>query len=410
MISKKITLLDNIAGILIFFICLSAVFPMFLLFFNNAILCLICELLWLVIAFLRSRRIIFKILVRYWYMQFYMFYTAFMPYIGKNPSIGNRYIYTFSIIFGFYIFLFYEELGLLNLIGKVVYALVPFFLFTFFKTYMAAFQNPWVLRQIDNSTSVGLLSQGIGGYSYIYFLNLLFGVSIVSSFQCKGFIKVISLCFSIIIIILVTLSNFFTAFSLCILCIIIMVSRRYYRLLVPVLLAIVFLYVLDSSVILDIEKFFLQFLSQDGRIFAVLSATGNKSLINLFFEEFLRDRWPTLLMSIQAFIRNPFLGIIKSPILNNGVYDTAYGQHSYILDTFALYGFLIGFLNIFIMLHPFFCYKVYIKSGMNYRKLLLIVIIVLTVFNNITHSIAIASTIICPYFVYKMNLFKYNRK
>ena len=98
------------------------------------------------------------------------------------------------------------------------------------------------------------------------------------------------------------------------------------------------------------------------------------------------------------FINNPIFGIIFYPLATNHSGQLiAFGQHSQIIDTFALFGFPLGLLQLYIYTKPF---RDRITYG--YRKyniltiLIMISFLCVSVFNNVTASIGFAVFFIYP--------------
>ncbi len=113
---------------------------------------------------------------------------------------------------------------------------------------------------------------------------------------------------------------------------------------------------------------------------------------NLFFRA-----W-TIEASWNAFLHNPISGIIVNSIQFGGNYLIGFGQHSYFMDTLALYGMFIGIVNIYIVLQPFFIQmkKNNVLYGLNLS--MIISTLMLLGMNNTTTSIGFAIFFLYPVF------------
>ena len=106
-----------------------------------------------------------------------------------------------------------------------------------------------------------------------------------------------------------------------------------------------------------------------------------------------------MLTSLENFIKHPFFGVISSDEIttNQSGFLEGFGQHSYILDTFTLYGFVIGIINIIIILKPFKDqYGNRVKYGRPLNNAMLVCVIGIYLFNNATISTALAFGIFFP--------------
>ena len=104
-----------------------------------------------------------------------------------------------------------------------------------------------------------------------------------------------------------------------------------------------------------------------------------------------------MLRSIASFFQHPLLGLVGSEELGySGGYLTGISHHSFILDTFALFGFIGGALTLYTVVSPFSS-KYYNGVDASLRITMLICTLLVLVFNNATDSIALASFVIYPF-------------
>lgn len=133
-------------------------------------------------------------------------------------------------------------------------------------------------------------------------------------------------------------------------------------------------------------------ISGEGRISKVLNSSD--SLLASIAGEFLVDRAPVMLKSIDAFCGHPLIGLnaLTSSIGASGVISLA-GQHSFILDTFAYFGLIGGLIIILAVFMPLLNME---RRGVDSRLTtpLFIIFLILLVFNNATSSMAIAALLL----------------
>ena len=126
--------------------------------------------------------------------------------------------------------------------------------------------------------------------------------------------------------------------------------------------------------------------------------TDDAGAIESIVDEFFADRFPTIKESIDAFFAHPLLGLIGSGGIGfSENYLTGFGQHSYVFDTFALYGFVIGIINIFAILKPFKRNGRWVKTNLALTIAMSIFTMLIYIVNNATASIALAICIIYPF-------------
>lgn len=106
------------------------------------------------------------------------------------------------------------------------------------------------------------------------------------------------------------------------------------------------------------------------------------------------DRWLESLLALKNY---PIFGIIQTKLNYSGGYLVGFGQHSQFLDVFALFGFGIGSLQVYIFLQPIFKrFKNIDNTYSGMSILLLFLIVILFTVNNVTPSIGFAFFFIFP--------------
>jgi hypothetical protein len=268
-------------------------------------------------------------------------------------------------------------------------------------TYKALLENPYISRSIKSSGeySTSLARQGIGGYTFIYFMTIISVLILYYFIEAEKPWKKMGAAVCYVISVLFTIkSNYMTAFLIVIIgaCLLVFLklSLKGRKGIIAGVLVVLFIALLGFN--LD------KILSMIGpilpkRISSVLLVDDGISVTESIINEFLGDRWPTMLRSIEAFKEHPILGLLGSgqlQVSNGSLYG--FGQHSYILDTFALYGIVGGTLNLLALAAPFIN-RYRIKRDISLDITMFVVMLLLYLVNNASESIALAVTIIYPF-------------
>lgn len=402
---KKFTFADSLGLLIMLFLTLSAVFPLITSFGNNAIFCLGCEILWLAMTYYDNRDNFSALFSKYSWWIVLLIYLFVVPRMFENITVSNRYTPYFIGVFGTMMFEYYYQNNKMHVIGRAVKIAAPFYFFTLVRTIYVSKNKPSLARSIMSSPdSISYLRQGVGNYGFVYMSVLIFTIAmIIFLFSNKTKPRIVSLITMALCLILFSYTNFFTALIISIISAAIILvlyieycvknSERIKVLELFVLLIILFVAVLRSDAIFSFASSFIG--DETTRIGSVINSGGSDSTIQAVADEFFRGRFPTMMDSLDMFIKNPFLGV---SVLNRGV-PRGLGQHSSILDTFALHGIIIGFA--FFKMHglPYKKYDFY-QNNVEYRKPLYLALFGISFFNNLTFSLLFASTVICPYLIY----------
>lgn len=395
---QKQTVTDYISAIIIFCCVVICVVPKVSAYMNAPLVSLILFIVWAGVNALYRPRIMGMVLYKYGLYLLLLAYLAIFPYIFGLDFVGNRYIALFGFWWGVIVFSYYSLSKKMVILGGAVFCSVPFILYVLYKTIQSELESPWNIRQINTfgtgTISDQLIMSGVGGYAFIYmsvfFALLLFVLFIDAKIKTKVMIGIAMVCFFAVII----LSNFLTAFLLlvigCIIYVTMYASKRNTLLILPLLFIVVLaLFFSQEFIIEGMMKLF----NEEGRIYRVL-ANGDRSL----YTELLKDRWPYFKISLQSILESPLIGRIpfEGDLINN-VY-VAISNHSTLLDTCAFFGLPAGLLFLKMTLIPFKDYEVFQQKSLKYTFSITFVLLLL--FNNTTDDIAIALTIIVPYWLW----------
>lgn len=284
----------------------------------------------------------------------------------------------------------------------MIYSTILLSLCTLLTTFFALLLNPYVSRSIKSSGELTfqLYSRGIGGYSFVYYVVVCSQLVFFLFLKNKGIKKIIYLLLYVLMFCFTIKTNYFTALSLLLLGTFIMGTIFLYsnsvshKFLLFVCLVSGFFAILNFQMIFDTIGYFFP-----KRFHSILlSEYGDNSLLSAIYSEFLFDRWPMMQQSLIAFFYNPLGGIMPSGELGfKDGYLTGFGQHSHILDTFALYGALIGVVNIFVLMKPFKINGLFVKCNLTLTIPVMVVSLGLYLFNTATESIALAVGVFYPY-------------
>lgn len=389
------------------FLCIyviELVYPPITTYFPSVYVVLGCMLGWLFVSFASDTQYYLNCSGRLLLILFCYLYASFMPRVAGNGMIGNRYMGMPMVFFGSIIYDFHKKTGTLKIVRNALVVAVAFSIFTFLTTIKALISDPYISRSIKSSGdhSISLAAMGIGGYAIIYYGTMLTPVLLHGYVHSTSKATRITLIGILILdLFLIVKSSYMTAIMLVIImCSIYMAinifTKPENRLAKFVLFGTgIALFLWFSSTQLSTILSVLP-----PRIQQIFGENDSQSLVSSIADEFLVDRWPEWLESIHALQRSPLLGIaITEVITQSGALLVGFGQHSFILDSYALYGFLLGTLIVVVAL-----YAVLIPNrGIVNRKQkplcvsMLVGTLVMYLFNNATDSIALAISLFYPY-------------
>jgi hypothetical protein len=244
---------------------------------------------------------------------------------------------------------------------------------------------------------------GVGGYEFIYFLVILIPVLLFIFFKDNFKIKKRYRALGIVIIFIfsvnVILANYSTALILLILgyyFIFFLNKIKQTRILFYLLLFILF-YISFNFISIVTVDFLLDNLDENSRNFSRLLEIKDY-LISGASGDSINARNSAFKKSIDVFFENPMLGIALEPLeTNSSGQVTGFGQHSQILDTFALYGIIIGVIQIWLYSYPIYSRLIAVKGYINGLSLsILIIFLILITINVATPSIGFAVFFIFP--------------
>ena len=380
------------------------IFPPITTIVSATTVCFLCFIAWVSISLLMDKSFYLKLRVQYICPILAYLLPVILAYLFGNLTIAHRYMVFALVPLGNMIYSFHQSHNQLIMMRKIIKIQVVLSIITGVVTISALLANPYISRSIKSSGehSLNLARQGIGGYSFIYFAATC-GVLILHILWNTKSIKV-KIAFGTLLLFdafLIVKSSYTTALLVFVGEIIIYITLRIgknrklgvWRIVLMLLL----IFALWGTLLLYSDKI-LEILPP--RVASIFVSGEGGNAFELLIEEFVLDRGPQLQLSVDAFLRHPLFGLLGSGKIGyDGQYLTGFGQHSFILDTFAIYGALVGLIVLLALFAPF---KNAFKEGKNAAKYALSIsvltgMLVLYLFNNATESIGFAIGILFPY-------------
>lgn len=401
---RNYSLYDFMSLMLISYVTVSSVYPpLEVAFIDNSILNILFISIWILISFFRNPGF-------FYYQSFHRFLTfvfivisSMLPYLFGYATIGNRYIGIAPIFLLYIIYDYNNKCGKQYLNILVVKITIFFSLITLFITGRALLINPYISRSLTSVDNARILMrQGIGGYSFIYFITILSPIlgyiSLKSNIVKKSFSKTVLLIMCVAMMTVIILSNYFTAFLVVVGASILLVVLTFFRkqraifLLFLISGLIIFIFMGKHIVLFSLD-FISDFVGNGLTYYRIKSM--EQAIIQTNSLGIDTTRFELIRTSINAFMKNPLFGIIASG--NNDIlsFSHGFGQHSHIIDTFALLGLLPGLLQIYLIVKPYVNRSKLKKYGALNITILLSVLFILF-FNIATVSIGVVSSFILP--------------
>jgi hypothetical protein len=326
--------------------------------------------------------------------------------VSGNAWLANRYVEYFQIIIFLWGFeLYSDNYSEYYLNEKISLYLSPFILLISLNTIYMYFAYPNISRTAKKDTAAGLeqMAQGIGGYDFIYFIVFILAglMYLIFCLDRNFFLKAFLILCITLLSVNIIMSNFMIASLLCLMIIFFRVFIRKTNLksLSIYFVLVVFLVpILPNFIdyIFDILIKVTEGTMNGQRVLAIRTFIESGIL-----ESSLDARWQAFVLSWQAFVSFPLTGIIVTTITNSDGVIVGFGQHSFILDGFALFGVIVGSMSLYVFLYPVFRLNNMSRS-IGYSSLpllILFMVLFLFIFNNVTPSIGAAVFFFIPVIV-----------
>lgn len=399
---KKRTIFHYISMLFFILLALTTFFPPIRAINHFNFIWLICLLGWLICVNIDYPAFFLNQSFYQFIIFIYICYTVSISYIFGNSVIGNRFLELAQLPMFYIAYKHYSIIGRKKDHFRILASIFPFIIITLLLTIKGLLSNPLICRLIKSDAfGNSQMKLGIGGYWFIYFLAILYGILLFTIFQknrkIKRFQKIILVLFFLLVLTCLIMSNYMTALIL------VVISSGFKLFLNKLNVIKIILFSLILLLILVFKNFILDIFFKIG--FSLLGDSVNAHRLYeikllLTTDEIGGDteaRAGAYMESINLFLHNPLLGIIINPIQKVGSGVSGFGQHSQMFDTFALFGLTIGIIQIFIYLYPY--YQRLSKDDLSKSSMPLLIMILLlfvTTMNNATPSIGFATFYIFP--------------
>jgi hypothetical protein len=285
---------------------------------------------------------------------------------------------------------------------KLIGCFLPVAIIVSVMTIIEYVQNPYVSRLAKKDTALGIqyMQQGVGGYEFVYFLLFLSLPLIYFCFNRNvllGYrLKIVLYLLLALFVANIVLSNFTTAFIL----LIFAVLFRFFFKHISTLL--VFINIFIVAILLPFLPSILVYLLDIalGYLGSSINATRLLELKNLLLlgvvDLSLGARIEAWALSINVFLDHFLLGIVVDGLELSSEGTTAFGQHSFFIDGFALFGVVFGLLQIYVFMYPLA--KEFALISLHHASLPVLVFILVIVFFTINNAVPSVGFVI--FFVY----------
>lgn len=387
-----------VSSLILLLLFIELVFPPITTLLKSSVVCFACLILWLALSALNDLKYYLHIKPFVLSSVLFFLFTVIIPYICGSAVIAHRYIDMAMIPFGYVIYDYYKEHDCKQDLIKIIGVSGVFAIITAITTYIALLDEAYISRKADGKEQTAdLQAMGIGGYSFVYLVAAAAPIFLYIFLKTKSKrVKAATLIAFVFSLVFISKSNYLTAFLAVIIVSAVLllgyILTRKKRKFVYSALLIIFtvLFITSFDTILGLAKDMLP-----QRI--VQGLFTEDSVAKSIWQEFTGDRLPMLLKSIEAFVKHPLFGNLGDGAIEmSGGFLLGFGQHSHILDTFALYGIIIGVWSVVILVHPFRKNGKWVKSDIYFSVAMILSAFIIYMFNIATNSIALVYTIIFP--------------
>ena len=284
----------------------------------------------------------------------YIVYALVVANLSGNGVMGNRYFELFQIPMFFIAYYTYSQMGKTQACRRVIMGLIPFLIFTCIATTRACISDPFAARSSEEDMeALANMRAGVGGYELIYFLVVAFAICLylyfsISAVKYKVGLGALLLLFFVTIV----ASNFMTALLLTIISVAVkaLLSKMKINKIIFISLAVLFLSIYSNVILVNIIDMVM------GNMGESMNAARLLELKMLLLENeqgaSMQARSNAYKKSFELIFKHPFFGILTKPLIKVGDGVAGFGQHSQILDTFALYGIPLGLVQVYIYFKP----------------------------------------------------------
>lgn len=384
------------------------VFPPITTVYSSGQVCIICFFVWFLLSILQDKNYYRYIKPKELIAFSFYFATVFLPYLFGNAVIAHRYMALALVPLGYSIYTYHRNHSQRTMIENILKLTMVLATITALITTDALFTNPYISRSIKSSgeVSYSLAAMGVGGYSFIYFASIvaiiLIHMFIVEKTSLK---RTLYFFLALLSVVLIAKSNYTTALFILLAEVavywFIKLKKQSRRNGLLFLVSCFAICVLVYVVVMNQARIVAMLPPRIAQIFS----TTDSNAITALLAEFSVDRFPRLQESFETFIKYPLFGLVgHSTLRYEGGFLSGFGQHSYVFDTFALFGLILGIGAVYSCTIPFHKRE---RKLSDYNELTWAVFIgsvIIYVLNNATESVGLAVGIIYPFIrdTYKM--------
>lgn len=357
---------------------------------------------WLFSSLLISRDFFIKVSIHRLMTYVFIIYSIVLPYISGSTFIGNRYLELTQLIIFYWGFELCKRKGRLTDAVKLIWCFLPAAIIVSVITISEYAQHPYISRLAKKDTAAGIqyMLQGVGGYDFVYCLVFLllpliyfcFNRNVLLGHRMKVVLYVLLALFAVNIL----LSNFATALFL----VSFAIMFRFFlkRVSTLLLLTYIFIFAILFPFLPSIIVYFLDFaLDYFGTSMNAARMLELRQLLLVgVIEVSMGARIEAFALSIDVFLDNFLLGIVVDGLEVSSTGTTAFGQHSFFIDGFALFGVVFGLLQIYVFMYPL--KKEFVLTSLHRTTLPFLVFILAMVFFTINNAVPAVGFVI--YFVY----------
>ena len=395
--------LDWAAGCALAFCTVSSIYPPLRAFPSAAVASLAALGIWVLLSLVRRPASFLRMPNRLLLPALVLAYCVAFSYATGHGTIGNRYLSLWPLFVGALLYEHHRREGRMHILRAVIGTTLLFASFTMIRTAAALLLDPYASRRIKSGgeISYSMMQQGIGDYAFIYCLVLLAVLLLGLAAKTRSrFVRGASLAGFAAASVVILLSNYLTAvlivllasLSLWIVATIRSPRRRILSLSLMATAAALFVLVnLEFEGLVSL----LSTVLPNGKI-ARLLASFDGSLLKGLIREFTADRWPRLENSSWTAFFHPLRGILERTDFTTARLLEDVGQHSFLLDTLALFGYPIGLLALSAPAAPFAPDRFRGSSVLISAPFVLASALLLAL-NNATPSIGFALSLFYPF-------------
>lgn len=386
---KGISLLGAVQGFAVLYLIVWSIAPPLGIDLVYRLLALALAAVWAVIAFMRRIQLE---TIHIWALLFVLL-IVFVTYVRYN-SFSNiiKQIAWYILFVEFIFFSFYSKKNLWHEIELILPIVFLVFIFFNYKTAVVLIEDPTIARKIVRMDDdvVQLMRQGIGGYALVYSQVLMFPAALfwtLKAFRNDRIKFLIGIVWLVSYAFLIANASYSIAlFSTFASLFVLLFYKGKSVVGVIVITMILFVGVMASIMYITPWREWLLVTFDGTAVAKKINDLVNP--VDSGGEDSIQVRITQYIRSLQAMLQYPVVGTLWRSALT--------GTHSHVLDSFAIYGWFGGYLNIkMIYSAPNYYKNKYdnFKAIISVANAELVVMIFISLFDTLTFEM------MCPLFI-----------